>query len=113
MDTSKEYIKMCFEAKELQDRDFFYFMSHPKEYVAEYQSKLGGIMTWLPRQDQLQEMIGKHYLRELIKIFIYWWDNNWQEHPEFASMEQLWLAFVMKEKYNKIWDGEKWAPCEK
>jgi len=24
------------------------------------------------------------------------------------SMEQLWLAFVMKEKYNKIWNGENW-----
>ncbi len=26
----------------------------------------------------------------------------------FTSMEQLWLAFVMKEKYNKVWDGEEW-----
>ena len=25
------------------------------------------------------------------------------------SWEQLWLAFVMKEKFNKIWDGEKWS----
>ena len=24
------------------------------------------------------------------------------------SMEQLWLAFVMKEKYNKTWNGEEW-----
>ena len=24
------------------------------------------------------------------------------------SMEQLWMAFYMKEKYNKVWNGEKW-----
>jgi hypothetical protein len=26
----------------------------------------------------------------------------------FNSMEKLWFAFVMKEEYNKTWDGEKW-----
>jgi hypothetical protein len=26
----------------------------------------------------------------------------------FTSWEQLWLAFVMKEKSNKIWDGKQW-----
>jgi hypothetical protein len=26
-----------------------------------------------------------------------------------ASPEQLWLAFVMKEKYNKVWNGEDWV----
>ena len=31
-------------------------------------------------------------------------DKKW--HPE--SMEQIWLAFVMKEKYGKEWTGEEW-----
>ena len=26
----------------------------------------------------------------------------------FDSMEQLWLAFVMKKKYGKVWNGEEW-----
>jgi len=26
----------------------------------------------------------------------------------FTSIEQLWLAFVMHEKYQKIWNNEKW-----
>ena len=26
----------------------------------------------------------------------------------FDSMEQLWLAFVMKTNYNKLWDGQGW-----
>ena len=25
-----------------------------------------------------------------------------------GSMEQLWLSFVMHEKYGKVWDGEQW-----
>lgn len=29
--------------------------------------------------------------------------------PSFIdSMEQLWLAFVMKEKFNKVWDDGEW-----
>lgn len=26
-----------------------------------------------------------------------------------AKMEQLWLAFVLKKKYNKVWDGKEWV----
>ena len=26
----------------------------------------------------------------------------------FPLMEQLWLAFVMKEKFGKVWNGEDW-----
>jgi len=61
---------------------------------------------WLPRQDQLQEMVegtiyeklGKLY-REIVAMDFYPCD----------SAEQLWLAFVMREKYGKVWDGEKWV----
>ena len=122
MDTSKEYIKMCYEAKELQDRDFVYFMTHPKEYVGEYNCEHGGVMTWLPRQDQLQEMIkfepwegqttSLHRLFFKFREFVQnddadtWWDFK----GDFTSMEQLWLAFVMKEKYNKVWNNAQWIP---
>ena len=31
------------------------------------------------------------------------------ERPgEKWTQEQLWLAFIMKEKYNKVWNGEDW-----
>lgn len=30
----------------------------------------------------------------------YWW---------FNSMEQLWLVYVMKEKYNKLLGGKDWV----
>ena len=73
------------------------------------------LLVWLPRQDQLQEMIEKP------EDFIGNWPViltekmlEWQKEEHYGiyhwgeSFEQLWLAFVMKEKYNKVWDGEKW-----
>lgn len=77
-------------------------------------------------QDQLQEMFDKLTLLALhsnFADFLYPMDNlGTMPHPraikeaereseyinQFTSMEQLWLAFVIKEKYNKTWDGEQW-----
>jgi len=69
----------------------------------------------LERQDQLQEMVEEKrpYLL-LMELDIEansglasdeGWNDYWRS---FTSMEQLWLAFVMKEKYNKTWDGTDW-----
>jgi len=77
---------------------------------------------WLPRQDQLQEMVlGKvtkqfdfvSDLQALCFNFREWSQkddaDSWIDfRNEFTSMEQLWLAFVMKEKYGKVWDGSEW-----
>lgn len=78
-------------------------------------------LTWLPTQDQLQEMVDRP-LWQLNFGFIDWLcdtDEGYDEgyiqhhHLSFTSMEQLWLAFVMKEKYNKVWNGAKWIKEEK
>lgn len=123
MDTTPEYIKMCEKAEEIQllkikpihimqseadilyeDNDVWYI------YVVE-KLKKGWLIkkTWLPRQDQLQEMISPEYLEEdkfmLLDRFLNFVDmsnRGW-------SFEQLWLAFVMQEKYGKIWTGEEWS----
>ena len=82
MDTSEIYIKMC--------------------------EKAGFQGPWLPRQDQLQEMVNWE------KIFIVREGKEYQQRSlgdillRANSMEQLWLAFVMKEKFNKEWDGKEW-----
>ena len=70
---------------------------------------------WLPRQDQLQEMVGDW--EKQIEILDDWLGNAY-DPPSFkgnywcinnlTSMEQLRLAFVMKEKYNKVWNGDEW-----
>lgn len=86
-------------------------------------------LTWLPRQDQLQEivwdvnLIGQFIDFNLICIMA---DFNHFVHMHsyikdktealewikyisiFGTYEQLWLAFVMYEKHNKMWNGKKW-----
>ena len=151
MDTSKTYIKMCEKAEEIQKvwhetkGDFYaryntgksakpisvrcdvYISVHNKgRRIIYYQGERPRIPIWLPRQDQLQEMLptpaqefpngteGSEEKQHIIfllsapyKMFI----NNY--YPEkyldnFTSMEQLWLAFVMLKCFGKKWDGMNW-----
>jgi len=79
----------------------------------DYKYIKGGI--WLPRQDQLQEMVldywwGNEQPQNNISVMLqkfWWWLND--ACPNFQSMEQLWLAYVMKEKHNKTWNGKEWV----
>jgi len=117
MDETKKYILQCEKAVKIQAlREKYY-------WEGDYYTGTNGIVrlsswrvnvmdgwVWLPRQDQLQEMIniegcgGKvHYLcSSLYRYF----DND--ERISLESMEQLWLAFVMFKKHNKRWDGNDW-----
>ncbi len=73
---------------------------------------------WLPRQDQLQAMLyGKMGGTGLILLVTLL--NRLGEEGEcencidtnyidLSSMEQLWMAFVMKENHNKVWDNNEW-----
>ncbi len=77
----------------------------------------------LERQDQLQEMvedlpyIGDSKLTWRLHTFYHFTtDEYWrlcELQLESPSMEQLWLAFVMSEKYNKIWEGDTWKAMNK
>ena len=75
--------------------------------------------AWLPTQSQLQEMVGDY---QMARDYIWGIGSNLDNEPylfkgafsegyilSFNSMEQLWLAFVMKEKYGKIWNGTDWV----
>lgn len=82
--------------------------------------------VWLPRQDQLQEMVSDRELLELArnfnsfcdpwegtgtmpqKVTVIWCEKEERYIKQFDSMEQLWFAFVMEEKYGKIWSGSNW-----
>jgi len=79
---------------------------------------------WLPHQDQLQEMVVKYrhptideerYCAYYLYLDFYDWLPRHGSILERKgrincnSMEQLWLAFVMKEKYNKVWNGDEWT----
>lgn len=73
-------------------------------------------LTWLPRQDQLQEMVlpnteNADRLGSFLSRFWVFCSCFYQGEltfEVFTSMEQLCLAFVMKENYNKIWNNEDW-----
>ena len=72
-------------------------------------------VTWLPRLDQLIELAqvpGKRYER-ITQAFFDWTKQDYGYMPGeprtiFASLEQVWLAFVMQRKFDKGWDGLRW-----
>jgi len=120
MDVSSEYIKMCERAEEIQKGwrpymgDFLYcpqictiaiYSSEPKPHKDD---------IWLPRQDQLQERaLQDEGLQTIIaRIYRFSTDHYGSSYTINGTMEQLWLAFVMKEKYGKVWDGTKWVEEE-
>jgi len=75
---------------------------------------------WLPRQGQLQKIIEPDdskvhsIITKVIKSQYY--DFSKKAHDAapmiFYSMEQLWLAYVIKERYNKTWNEEDWVPVQ-
>ena len=123
MDTSKKYIKMCEKAKEIQKNwsgkvgdlawrgKLFLPIKNACGYITDVNFKKDKEI-WLPRQDQLQEMIYTHPERffrfyEFLQKHYFYNAKSFNSIKDY-SMEQLWLAFVMKEKYNKIWNGKEW-----
>ena len=130
MDVSLEYIKMCEKAEEIQELelstgvsagDFVYTGEQVivwcrvcKRLDIDFKQDT----IWLPRQDQLQEMVPTgenleafhvgHGNQMRYQLGQFTQDYGLDYTNQFTSMEQLWLAFCMSEKYNKIWDGEIW-----
>lgn len=138
MDTTETYIKMadCPEIQELSpfnrkaiqwievgswyaegvsEGDIVCFGSIGADYKW-YKEHRNKQVIWLPRQDQLQEMIKSEdenlveFRERIICGFSAWCEvlRMTNDFRDYLSMEQLWLAFVMKEKYNKVWNGEDW-----
>ncbi|MBE3137682.1 MAG: hypothetical protein IMZ43_09895 [Thermoplasmata archaeon] len=113
MDTSEQYVKMCEKAEEIQKiwnhEQLRHFLDRPHSYIVD-NGRSG--WTWLPRQDQLQEMIKRfnpctYPVRGLVDAF-YEFVSDEQDWKKYITMEQFWLAFVMKKRYRKVWNGEEW-----
>src|SRR5665647_1133095 len=132
MDTSEKYIKMCETAKEIQcqwsyeNGDFIldpvddevktWFWYTPKEY---------GDITWLPRQDQLQEICIEFFIinlkisrHEAFLRFLEWYagclrqtseDGLKNEYGFIDSGEELLLDNAMVMLHGKKWNGENWV----
>jgi hypothetical protein len=130
MDTSKEYIKMCIKAVEIQrlwksppdlglpdfvaccDHGLVCDIDEDREYRCDECPVYPDNLCWLPRQDQLQEMIPGSVVTVSAEILRMNSLNNseWSKRFEIHHMEKLWLAFVMHKKFSKIWNGEDWVP---
>jgi hypothetical protein len=127
MDKSSRYIKMCESAKVIQKQwapdfgDFFVSMSlgltSPCQTItSDLEKKWSYLKTikavWLPRQDQLQDIVIEKYATpwDLAVAFsnVLMGDNA-SYFDNFDSMEKLWLAFIMLEKYKKRWKDEEWG----
>ncbi len=121
MDTSETYIKMCEKSPLQPDLQPWHMMESHKDLFYDfgdvwYAYSVGEgkdmvlIKVKLFTQDQLQEMVkGQHESTWLLIARLWEWWSVREVPARNVSMEQLWLAFVMKEKYNKTWDGEKWS----
>ncbi len=156
MDKSKQYIKMCESAKEIQESwqpevgDWFLndyrgttgfsedvekqtwtdkkdvweriqcltYKSSIKDYVTISEPSGTHAYTtqdffkhrhvFLPSQDYLQNMIGDNELYQLFyKLYIFS-----EKNLSFKTPEQLTLAYVMKEKFDKTWNGSEWIKIE-
>jgi len=120
------YILMCEQAEEIQkawkpvDWDRFIYKDDREfgiacidgRYNKKVMKKVNERYIWLPTQEQLQEIMTKQgYFRfTLIELFYHFANSIFKTNSsQKFSMNELWLAFVMHEKYNKVWTGEKWV----
>ncbi len=134
MDSSQQYIDMCQKAICLEQHHLWVRGDYYAEKILDrwyvdvfignefYSVATDGtpMIHWvyLPKQDQLQAMMpdyqgnwlnyhGKIYdwVRRCRADRSYYLSDG---KGKFTSMEQLWLSFVMKEKFNKHWNGTTW-----
>jgi hypothetical protein len=133
MDKTPQYIRMADEAEEIQrlrkslnlwfEGDRFAQRNHSGKWYVTLATTNGRRhgrsiffrakdSVWLPDQAQLQRMFGYRNAIELLDGLYGLVREYTQEaidyYEQFTTMEQLWLAFVMKEKYDKIWNGKEW-----
>lgn len=67
--------------------------------------------VWMPTQDQLQGLLEEKdpiMVHADFSRFVDVWLDKHQQDIEPPTMTQLWLEYVMKKKYNKIWSIDRW-----
>lgn len=118
MDTTKEYIKMC-GCEEIQNQkpSCIGLDRISRASSCSYGNGSNFWFTgtagvdnfiWLPRQDQLQEMVCKTSYIPCFALTEWIGEQGDFDYELYTTEEQRWLAYVMKEKYNKTWNVNKW-----
>lgn len=123
MDCSVEYTLMCEKAVDIrknwfpQEGDYYVpFKPYLNWFIISkrHNKKMRELIEdldciWLPRQDQLQEIVRNNRGNDGLLQDFYFWEHNPSTKTGYCnSMEQLWLGFVMFEKFSKHWNGEEW-----
>ena len=107
MDT-KNYIKMCEADEDLKWEKRTWSLGIWKIKYGDFR----------PSQEDIQRIIFKknNFYDNLIK-FVNFVNGEYSHFSMFAEkgtenkykdFKELWFAFAMYEKYNKVWTGEKW-----
>jgi hypothetical protein len=116
----QEGLSFCRSAQSLVQVVNIYYDEHEsKEYQQECEH-LKDSALWLPRQDQLQKIVESDnskihaFMNKIIATQYFDFSKNTYVAATdvFYSMEQLWLGYIMREKYNKIWNEEDWVIVE-
>ena len=75
-------------------------------------------LFWLPRLNQLVEIAQSknNAFSNISYDFLEWikepYNNeNISSEMVFNSLEQMWLAYIMKKKFSKKWENEAWVNC--
>lgn len=100
----KNKVWICF-SRESEGEGVFEFNAPRDNYIP----------LW--RQDQLQDKV-RSKLTYTDAIGAVWklhnavGPNRTSSYARLNSLEQIWLAFVMEEEYDKVWDGKEWIEEE-
>ncbi len=87
----------------------------------DFSYKIGDKAKPIPSQEQLQELIQKHWSKldptvqsyGVVKYFCNWFHTNWVSYPAYKEVENesinsIWLRYTMWMIYEKEWNGESW-----
>jgi hypothetical protein len=111
MDTTETYTEMCRKAFLNEQPDGALFVVGDNIAIDEsgHWWKMKPKFIPLKSQDQLQKMVEDKLNYSTLAKACSRLGAFQDTIPACKSWEQLWLAFVMKEKYNKVWDGTEWV----
>lgn len=108
MDTSKKFTLMLDKAVEQYPQGFRDF-----DRTKNVQGQLQEMLNKKPI-DLIYDILGfmepdrgygsMPFPKELVQI-----EKKEKYIKQFTSMEQFWLALIMEEKYNKVWNGKNWT----
>lgn len=129
MDISKEFFEMCGKATEIQENhkivsgdyfngdeiceDIFECKNDEGYLIKSIYGKwfLPSECVWLPRQDQLQDMLTELSPKGRFVFLMKWMDESLWCNKRLncdTSAEIIWLVCIMDRKFNKEWDGKEW-----